>query len=268
MKSIPIYWFYFTIFAFGLIIGSFLNVVAYRMPRGESVVSPPSRCPHCRRRLKPGELVPLLSWLVQRGRCRDCRKPIHWQYPLVEALTGLLFVLVGLRYGLGWETLVGLTLVGFLIPLSVIDLKTMLLPDRLTIPLLTIMVLYRLFIGTQPWWWYIIGGALGAGMLLLLAWLSPILFGKEGMGLGDVKLIAGIGVAVGPYGSVLTLFFASLFGIGFGLCYRYRLRRSLKLEADDESSGEFPFGPSLAVGGLVAYLYGDEIWQFYLSFLT
>lgn len=257
----------FILFLFGLIIGSFLNVVIYRLPRGESIVWPPSHCPHCRRRLTPGELVPLLSWLVQKGRCRGCREPIHWQYPIVEALTGLLFVFVGLRYGLSWETLVGLTLVSFLIPLSVIDLKTMLLPDRLTIPLLMVMVLYRLFIGTQPWWWYIIGGALGAGSLLLLAWLSPVLFGKEGMGLGDVKLMAGIGVAVGPYGSVLTLFFASLFGIVFGLCYRRLVQRRWPDEPD-EVNGEFPFGPSLAVGGLVAYLYGEEIWRFYLSFLT
>lgn len=261
-------WSFFSIlFLSGLIIGSFLNVVAYRLPRGESIIWPPSHCPLCERRLTLKELIPLLSWVMQRGRCRGCGKPIHWQYPVVEALTGCLFLLVGWRYGFGWETLVGLTLVTFLIPLSVIDLKTMLLPDRLTIPLLVVMVSYRLFIGAEPWW-YLLGGVLGAGMLLLLAWLSPILFGKEGMGLGDVKLIAGIGVTVGLYGVVLTLLFASLIGICFGWYYRCRVRRSCGSEAEGLLDGEFPFGPSLAAGGLIAYLYGDEIWRFYLSFLA
>lgn len=265
--------FYATLFLFGSIIGSFLNVVIHRLPRRESIVWPPSHCPQCQRRLTPRELLPLFSWIIQRGRCLGCREPIHWHYPLIEALTGVLFLLVGWRYGLSWETLVGLTLIGFLIPLSVIDLKTMLLPDRLTILLLMVMVLYRLFIGPEPWWWYIIGGALGAGMLLFLAWLSPLLFGKEGMGLGDVKLMAGIGVAVGPYGSVLTLFFASLIGICFGLYYRRRFGRPLQYDVDfmhddDITDGEFPFAPSLAIGGLVAYVYGEQIWWFYLSIST
>ncbi len=269
--------FTFILFLFGLIIGSFLNVVAYRLPRGESIIWPPSHCPRCQRRLTPRELIPLLSWVVQRRRCRGCRQPIHWQYPLVEAVTGVLFALVAWRYGLRWETVVGLTLVVFLIPLAVIDLKTMLLPDRLTIPLLVVMILYRLFVGVEPWWWYLLGGTVGAGMLLFLAWLSTILFGKEGMGLGDVKLMAGIGVAVGLYGVVLALFFASLIGIVFGLVYRQYFSRKQAVRHDDDDTqaddhetpdGEFPFGPSLAAGGLVAYLYGYEIWRFYLSFLV
>lgn len=138
----------------------------------------------------------------------------------MELGTAALFLLVGWRYGLSGETVVGIALASFLLPLAVIDLKTMLLPDRWTYSLLGVVAGLRLWLGPEPWLWYVMGCGLGAGFLLLSAWISPLLMGKEGMGRGDVKLMAGIGLATGLDGSVIALFLASLFGILFGLLYR------------------------------------------------
>jgi prepilin signal peptidase PulO-like enzyme (type II secretory pathway) len=242
----------------GLIIGSFLNVVAYRIPRGESIVRPPSHCPHCHTRLRALDLVPMVSWLMLRGRCRHCCAPVHWQYPVVEAVTGLLLGGVAWRYGWSWETLLGVVFVSFLVPLSVIDLREMLLPNVLTFPLFGMALLGRLWIGDEPFWMYAAGSAAGAGTLLFLAWLSPRLFGKEGMGLGDVKLMAGIGLMVGLPGAILTLFAASLTGVAAG----FALRRSNFVK-----EGHIPFGPFLSLGAVIAYLYGDLFITWYLDLL-
>ncbi|MDI3257080.1 MAG: prepilin peptidase [Kyrpidia sp.] len=240
----------------GMIAGSFLNVVAYRIPRGESIVFPPSRCPYCGHRIRARDLVPVVSWLWLRGRCRDCGAPISWQYPLVEGATGLLWAWVSARFGWSWETVLGLAFVGFLIPLVVIDLREMILPDELTYPLAAVVLAGRLWIGTEPWGWYAGGAFLGAGVLLLLRWLSPLLFGKEGMGLGDVKLMVGLGGMTGFTGAVLTLVLASVAGLimGLGLQAAGRLREGRYL----------PFGPFLAVGALTAWLYGDGWITWYM----
>lgn len=196
---------------------------------------------------------------------------------LVAGGTAALFLIVGWRYGWSGETLVGAVLAAFLLPLALIDLKMMLLPDALTLTLLGMMFALRGWLGPEPWVWYVIGGGLGAGMLLLLAWLSPILFGKEGMGLGDVKLMAAIGMATGLDGAILTLFFASLAGIVFGLVYRrFRLGQpnnvsgsttgtAANADLDDDA---FPFGPALALGGFLAFLFGDDVWRAYWSLLV
>lgn len=248
----------FVFLIYGLIIGSFLNVVAYRIPRGESIVSPPSHCPRCDTRLKPLDLVPVFSWLFLRGRCRYCKAPVHWQYPVVEAVTGLLWGAVAWRYGWSWETLLGLVFVSFLVSLSVIDLRELLLPNVLTFPLFGVLFIGRLFIGEEPFWIYLVGSVTGAGTLLFLAWLSPRLFGKEGMGLGDVKLMAGIGLMVGFTGSILTLFLASLTGVAAGLA----MKRSNLLQ-----EGQIPFGPFLSLGAVIAYLFGDSFLSWYFNLL-
>ncbi len=242
---------------YGLTIGSFLNVVALRLPAGESIVYPPSRCPRCHTRLRSADLVPIFSWLFLRSKCRYCQASIHWQYPVVEAVTGILWGMVGWRYGWSGETVFGLVFVSFLVVLSVIDLHELILPDVLTYPLLGVALIARAFTGGHAWWNYLAGGALGAGILLLLAWLSPYLFGKEGMGLGDVKLMAGIGMAVGLAGSLVTLFIASFSGLLAGLFLRWtnQLREG----------GHLPFGPFLSLGAVIAYLWGDPLVQWYAN---
>lgn len=217
----------------GLLIGSFLNVVAYRVPKGGSLVRPASRVP-------------------------GCKAPIHWQYPVVEAVTGLLWGAVAWRYGWSWETLLGVVFVSFLVPLSVIDLRELLLPNVLTIPLFGVVFIGRLLIGEGAFWEYAAGSVFGAGTLLFLAWLSPRLFGKEGMGLGDVKLMAGIGLMVGLPGAILTLFAASLTGVAAGFALR---------ESNFVKEGQIPFGPFLSFGAVVAYLYGDSFLSWYSHWL-
>jgi prepilin signal peptidase PulO-like enzyme (type II secretory pathway) len=242
---------------FGAIIGSFLNVVADRVPQGESVVTPPSHCPHCQKRLQPLDLIPVMSWILLRGRCRHCQTRISWQYPLVEAVTAILWALVYGRYGWTGETIVGLLFVSFLIPLSVIDWQEWILPDRLTYPLIIIALLLRIWIREEPYGFYLAGGILGAGILWFLAWISPYLFGKEGMGLGDVKLMAGIGAVIGLTNILLALFFASVLGLAAALLLK---NRGMAQE------GYIPFGPFLSLGGVIVYLFGSSIWDAYLSF--
>ncbi|CAB3396144.1 prepilin peptidase [Kyrpidia spormannii] len=241
----------------GLIIGSFLNVVAYRLPRGESVVFPPSRCPRCGARIRPQDLIPVVSWVWLRGRCRDCGGTISWRYPVMEAMTGGLWGLAAWRYGWSWETALGLVVISFLIALSAIDLQWQILPDELTYPLAIVVVGARLWMGPEPWWWYVGGAALGAGMLLTLYWLSPLLFGKEGMGLGDVKLMVGLGAFNGLTGTVITLFAASLAGLVVGLVLQQMDRIG--------EQRRIPFGPFLAGGALLSWLYGDALMKAYFG---
>ncbi|GIM44617.1 hypothetical protein DNHGIG_01660 [Collibacillus ludicampi] len=166
----------------GAIIGSFLNVVAYRVPREESIVTPPSHCPHCQKRLQMLDLIPVLSWLLLKGRCRYCQNPIFWQYPLVEAVTAGVWVLVYWRYGWSGETLVGLLFVSFLIPLTVIDWHEWILPDRLTYPLIITTLLMRIWIREEPFWWSLAGAALGAGILWFWLGSAPISLARKGWG--------------------------------------------------------------------------------------
>lgn len=242
---------------YGLLVGSFLNVVACRIPKLESIISPPSHCPNCQTRLRPLDLIPVFSWLFLRGKCRYCKAAIHWQYPAVEAFTAISWAVVAWRYGWSWETFMGLGFVSFLIPLSIIDIREMLLPNLLTYPLIGFALMGRLAVGSEPVWSYLAGGIFGAGFLLFLWRVSPYLFGKEGMGLGDVKLMAGIGLMVGMKGTILTLFASSFLGLIVGLILQKANRLSQQQYV--------PFGPFLALGGTVSFLFGNEIWQAYES---
>ncbi|MFC4767983.1 prepilin peptidase [Effusibacillus consociatus] len=174
---------------------------------------------------------------------------------MVEAITGFLWGMVAWRFGWSWETAIGLLFVSFLLPLAVIDIHEMILPNVLTFPLIGAALTGRLLIGSEPFRSYLAGGLLGAGLLLLLWWLSPYLFGKEGMGLGDVKLMAGIGLVVGLQGAILALFISSLIGLLIGLVVVTK-NKAAKQEY-------LPFGPFLALGGLVSYLFGESVWNLF-----
>ncbi|MCL6577743.1 A24 family peptidase, partial [Kyrpidia sp.] len=214
----------------------------------------------CGARIRPKDLIPVVSWIWLRGRCRDCGGAISRQYPVVEGLTGLLWGLAAWRYGWSWETVLGLVVIGFLVALSAIDLEWKILPDVLTYSLAAVVFGARLWIGPEPWWWYAGGAAFGAGLLLALYWLSPLLFGKEGMGLGDVKLMIGLGALTGPAGAALTLFVASLAGLVVGLA----LQGLDRLGKDHR----IPFGPFLAGGALVSWLSGDALIHWYLGLFS
>jgi leader peptidase (prepilin peptidase)/N-methyltransferase len=240
------------VIVFGLVLGSFLNVVAMRLLEGKSLVYPPSHCPRCKHLLGVFDLIPVLSYLFLLGKCRYCKNAISPLYPGGEGLTALSIYLVYGKLGLCAELVVGWVLASLLILAVLTDLKAKLILDRITFPFLGLLLVLRLFIGTEPWWWYWLGGVMGAGLLLLVAWLS-----QGGMGGGDVKLYLAIGVALGPWLTLLSIGLASLAGAVFGgiLMLIGRIQRRQPV----------PFAPFIWLGTLVAYLFGTELWDGYMQ---
>ena len=239
---------------FGAVIGSFLNVCIHRLPLKQSIISPRSRCPQCATAIGWYDNIPILSYFWLRARCRACGRGISWRYPLVEALNAAGYGLIIWRFGLSASTLVYLLLWSALIVISFIDLDHMIIPDRITIPGMVL----GLVVGTvllPQWWDSLLGLLVGGGILYFMAWISPYLFGKEGMGGGDIKLLAMVGAFLGWKPAVLTIFFGGLLGAVVGLTLMGI--RVMTREA------YLPFGPFLALGAGVAILYGREILAWY-----
>ena len=242
------------LFGFGLIIGSFLNVVIARVPAGQSIVNPPSACPRCHNTIRPYDNIPVVSWLLLRGKCRDCALPISSRYPIVELATGLLFVLMGWRFGLSAELPAYLYLAAAGLALAAIDLDTQRLPNALTLPSYgvggVLLLIPAVVDGTwdayfQAW--------LGALLLFLLyfalAWIYP-----AGMGLGDVKLagVLGLYLAWLGWGSLIVgAFLGFLLGalVGVGLILAKKAGRKSRI----------PFGPFMLAGALLAVLWGQQL---------
>ncbi|MEN6391752.1 MAG: prepilin peptidase [Syntrophomonas sp.] len=236
----------------GLIIGSFTNVLIYRLPKGESVVWPGSHCPNCKQRLRTLDLVPVLSFLFLKGRCRYCRASISPQYPLVEVLSAVGYWLVNRYYGLSLETLAGCILVTILLCAAFTDLQTGLIPDRLTYP--------GIFIGLVLAWFTIglktaLLGSLGFAAFFLIVAIAS----KGGMGGGDIKLAGVIGAFLGWQGALVTFVLASVLG---GLAAGCLLVRG---KADRKTA--IRFGPYLAMGAFIALIWGKQIIAFYMGTL-
>jgi leader peptidase (prepilin peptidase)/N-methyltransferase len=239
----------------GLIAGSYLNVVIHRLPRGQSTVLPRSACPACGAPIAARDNLPLISFLLLRGRCRACRAPIGWRYPLVEAATAGLWVACAERYGLSLAAAAAALFCCLMVALALIDLEHFILPDLLTLPGIAAGL------ALQPWlpwgglWPAVAGALLGAAVLLALWGGWYLLRGEEGMGLGDVKMLAMIGAFLGWKGTLVTLFFASLTGAVTGLALIVRGGAGLR--------SKLPFGFFLAIGGLIALFSGREIAAWY-----
>lgn len=237
----------------GLLVGSFLNVVAWRLPRGESLLMPGSHCPGCEHPVRPYDNVPVLSWLVLRGRCRDCREPISARYPLVEAATAALAAGVVLANEGAHDVLLGLVLVALLVPIALIDLDVRLIPNKLTG--LGAVAALAIGAGTDlpgvPE--QLIAGAAAGGFLLLAALARP-----GGMGMGDVKLAGMLGLFLGREVAV-ALLVALVAGTLVGIVVMAR-----KGTAEGRKTA-IPFGPFLALGGVVALLAGPAIVDWYLA---
>ena len=274
--------------ALGLVIGSFLNVVAYRLPimldrawREElaaatgtppapgapqerfNLAVPASRCPSCRAPIRASQNIPVLSWLLLRGRCAACAAPISPRYPIVEAVTAILSVAVAWRFGPTTATAAALVLTWFLIALSLIDLDHKLLPDNLTLPLLWLGLLVALFEpGGEPVFVDLRASVIGAAAGYLSLWsvyqLFKLLTGKEGMGYGDFKLLAALGAWLGWQILPLVIVLSAAVGSIVGL--------SLIMTGQRTRQAEIPFGPYLAGAGWIALLYGRDIIDLYLSF--
>ena len=244
---------------FGLIIGSFLNVVIHRLPREESLVTPRSRCPACQTPIRPWDNIPVVSFLLLRGRCRACGHPISWRYPLVEALTGTLFVVTVLRFGLSAHTGTLLVFVCALVAIAFIDLDHQIIPNAITLPGIPLGLAFGLALGDPPLFERILGALAGAGFLYLVLLYGSIAYGQDAMGEGDLNLIAMVGAFLGWKGVVVTILVGCLTGsvIGLALIGFRRLGRREHM----------PFGPFLALGALVALFFGEALVDWYLGYL-
>jgi leader peptidase (prepilin peptidase)/N-methyltransferase len=241
----------------GLCVGSFLNVCAYRLPLNESIVSPRSRCTSCGRTLTWFDNLPVLSWVALRGRCRTCQQPVSWMYPAVEVLTALIFVIIYLTYG---PTLLSLARAVFacaLIVLFVTDLQHKILPNVITLPGIVVGFVCSLFL-PPGWVSSLIGLVVGGGFLLAIAEAYYRVRGQEGLGMGDVKLLAMIGAFLGWKLVLLTLVFASFTGSLAGGLLIASGRGNMKYA--------LPFGTFLAVGALLAATWGEPIADWYFGF--
>lgn len=257
----------------GLVVGSFLNVVAHRLPRGRSVVHPPSACPACGHRIRAWENIPLLSYTALRGRCRGCGARISPGYPLTELTAGLLSCVTAWVVGPVWLLGPALVLTWVLLVLARIDLELQLLPDRLTLTLGALGLVYASAVGFLPSALgdptmagappaplaSLLGGGLGYGLLFLAGWGYHRATGREGLGGGDLKLLGALGTWIGPVAVLLALFLAALMGSLIG--------GLLILLRGGDRHLAIPFGPFLAAGGWALFLWKDTIirWYFGLS---
>lgn len=249
--------------AVGLSIGSFLNVCIYRMPRGESVVSPGSRCTRCGVAIRWYDNVPVVSYIVLSGACRACHAPVSARYVLVEVLTGVVFAAHAFVFEPGVLLAARLTLAAILIALFFIDLEHQLLPDLLTLPGLGIALVASVFAppGLQA---SVVGALLGAGILWAIRWGWKRATGVHGMGLGDVKMLAMIGAFLGWQAVWLVLFFASVAGAIVGVTIAVAGGGSVKTRMQIK----LPFGTFLAVAALVASCWGDRLIAWYVGLIT
>ncbi|MDG5786860.1 prepilin peptidase [Evansella sp. AB-P1] len=242
------------LFVLGAVLGSFYNVVGLRVAKGESFVRPRSHCPNCKHVLSWLELIPVLSYIFQKGKCKKCKKRISPIYPIFEGLTAVLFTISPLMVGWSKELLIALALISLLMIITVSDLKTMLIPNKIVAFFFVLFIVLRFIEPLSPWWDSIVGSVVGFTILLLLAIVS-----KGGMGGGDIKLFAVLGIVLGLQGTLLTLFFASLLGAiigGIGLIIK-KTKKGVPI----------PFGPFIAAGCLISYFYSATIMDWYIHLL-
>jgi len=264
----------------GLIVGSFLNVLVWRLPKmlvrewraqaqeilglpadpvgpAYNLMHPNSRCPHCSQPIRPWENIPVLSYLMLKGRCARCREPISARYPFTELACALLSAIVAWHFGFGWQAGAVMLLSWGLLAMSLIDVDHQLLPDVLVLPLLWLGLVLNSggLLATLPdalW-----GAVIGYISLWMVFWVFKVITGKDGMGYGDFKLLALLGAWGGWQILPMTLLIASLLGVFAGLVLM-RLRKS-------PASLPMPFGPCLAIAGWIALLWGGQITDFYLQ---
>ena len=235
---------------FGLVFGSFYNVVGLRVPQGESIVNPPSHCTRCGKQLTAFELIPIVSYLIQRGKCKGCGVKVSPIYCFTELVTALLFALCYVKFGFSAELAVALLFVSLLVIINVSDIAYMLIPNKILLFFLPLLVIGRIVSPLEPWWDGVLGAVVGFSILLLIAVVS-----KGGMGGGDIKLFFLLGLVLGTIQTLLTLFLASVVGMIVGIIV-------LKVRGQGRKT-PVPFGPSIAVGALIAYFYGEQLIEWY-----
>lgn len=236
-------------FIYGTVFGSFFNVVGLRVPKKESIVSPPSRCTTCDRNLGPLDLVPVFSYLFLKGKCRKCGSEISPIYPFMEFVTGILFALSFYMLGFSVELIVAILFMSLLVIITVSDIAYMLIPDKVLLPFAIVLLVVRLTIPLTPWWDSLLGAVVGFSALFLIAVVS-----KGGMGGGDIKLFFVLGLVLGTINTLVTLFLAALIGSVVGIIVLKKSGKGRKTP--------IPFGPSIAVAAIIAFFWGADfvIW--------
>lgn len=274
---------YIFIFAFGAIVGSFLNVVIHRVPNEESIVFPNSACPKCGKSIAAYDNIPVVSWLILGGKCRNCKEKIAARYPLVELMTAFLYLLVYWQIGFNWYLPVCLIFVSTMVSLIFIDAEHMILPNVITYPLfffaLLVRILYPIFFTAEyftdlrhapvnyfaeyPLWAVSLIGAffgalIGGGSLWLVGELWKRLRGVDAMGLGDVKMMAAVGALLGWRLTILSIFLGAFSGAIIGV---FMISR----QKDKDFQAQIPFGIFLGIGSIIALLFGEQLVGWYLN---
>jgi leader peptidase (prepilin peptidase)/N-methyltransferase len=250
---------YLVVGTFGALVGSFLNVCIFRLPRSESIVWPGSHCSSCSHPIEFYDNIPLLSYLWLGGRCRACRKGISIRYPLVEVANALGYLTILWYFGPTWTAALYALLFSALVVVTGTDLTHKMIPNVITLPGIAIGLIGAVTVLPVDWMNSVLGLTVGGGLLWLLAWLSPYLFGKEGMGGGDIKLLAMIGAFLGWKPALLTIMIGSLTGsiIGVSLIALHIIKR------DDY----IPFGPFIVLGALLSLFFAQPLLDWYQGLL-
>jgi len=246
------------IFILGLIVGSFSNVCIYRIPRNESIVYPASHCPKCRSNISPKDNIPLLSYILLKGRCRNCKSKISIQYPVVEFLTGFIYLIIYLIYGLSIQTLIYIILSSALIIIAFIDLNEQIVPDVISLPGIVLGLILSFFVSYISFVNSALGVLVGGGIILIIGLAGSAIFKKEAMGGGDVKLAAMIGAFLGWRYIIISLFLGFFLGALAGII--------LILSKIKSREDVVPFGPFIVLGSLITLLWGEKIISWYIGF--
>jgi leader peptidase (prepilin peptidase) / N-methyltransferase len=261
------------VFIVGASFGSFLNVCIARWPLDLSVVKPRSRCPRCERQIKAYENIPILSWLLLRGKCAGCALPISLQYPMVEALVGLLWVSSFLYLGVTFEALRVSAFATLLLGIAVTDAKHYLIPDGFTVSGLILVLLFAVvnfFVGERSHfaspWNAILGACVGAGAITIIGWLAEVIMKREAMGFGDTTLMAVVGAAVGAERSLLTIVAGAFVGaVTFLLIVGPIVKVRASRRGEEFAFPDVPFGVFLAPAALLILLWGDALIRWYVE---
>ncbi len=243
------------VFVLGLFIGSFLNVCICRLPKEESIVFPPSHCPKCKKRLGIPDLMPVFSYLILRGRCRYCGDSISFRYPLVEILTGILFVAVFFKFGAVPDIFFHFIFISILVGVTFTDIETQTIHDYFPFTGIAAGILYGLYSGSLTG--SLVATAAGAGVFIIIRSLGKFLYKREAMGEGDVLLAAMIGAFLGPATLIVSIALSFLMGAVFSII--------LLASGAKKRGEEIPFGPYLAASAVIALFWGDAIWRWYLG---
>src|SRR4030043_604838 len=243
---------------FGALVGSFLNVCIFRLPKKESIIWPGSHCPHCKKPIKFYDNIPLISYMLLMGKCRYCKNPISFQYPLVEGTTALCSLFLIMKFGPSLGYLFYFALVAALIVITVIDLYHQIIPDVISLPGIGVGLIASLILPQNTFLNSLIGVLLGGGSLFIVGTLYQWLFKREGMGGGDVKLLAMIGAFLGWKAVILTILSGSLIGSIIGI--------SIMVLKGKDFKYAIPFGPFLSLGAVIALFYQNEIIVWYLQY--